>query len=436
MRKRTRIFAFTLSLLMFGISWTAPASAAPAQPPAMHGRSAVLLDGSTGQLLYQYNPSVRNYPASTTKLLTALVAMEHGQLNQQITVSEQAVNKPWDSASCYISAHETQPLEYLMYGMLLPSGNDCADAIGEGVAGGDVTKFVTWMNETAVKAGATNSHFTNANGLHDPDHYTTALDLALIARAAFNNPQVRKIAGTKEFNWPGKESNGTYYNLDSLLWNYEGTIGGKTGFTEEAGHTLVNAAERNGLLLIAVAMGYQDKATEYQDVTAMLDWGFNQFSRGEFLSAGKVVTQVPITDGETHSVPAVVPQPFAAAVAKENGQAPNLRQTVKPNPNLAAPIRAGEQVGTVEVWEENRLLQSLPLVAQTGVASAPVALIKRGAGVLSVFLTWLAYIGSALLAAVVILRTIAVMRRRRRLAAQRIALRLQQRSLRQGSGFK
>lgn len=362
--------------------------------------------------------------------------MEHGQLNQQITVSEQAVNKPWDSASCYISANETQPLEYLMYGMLLPSGNDCADAIGEGVSKGDLNQFVTWMNQTAVAAGATNSHFTNANGLHDPNHYTTALDLALIARAAFNNPQVRRIAGTKAFDWPGKETNGTYYNLDSLLWNYEGTIGGKTGFTEEAGHTLVNAAERNGLLLIAVAMGYQDKATEYQDVTAILDWGFEQFTRSEVLSAGKILTEVPITDGERQTVPAVVPQAFTAAVAREGGQAPNLRQTFKPDPNLAAPVQAGEQVGTVELWEENRLLTSIPLVAQTGVASAPVALITRGAGVVSVFLTWLAYIGSALLAAIVILRMIAVMRRRRRLAEQRIALRLQQRSLRQGSGYK
>ncbi|HLO02357.1 MAG TPA: D-alanyl-D-alanine carboxypeptidase family protein [Symbiobacteriaceae bacterium] len=436
MRKRTRVFAYTLSLLMFGICWTAPASADPVQPPTMHGKSAVLLDGSTGQLLYQYNPAVRNYPASTTKLLTALVAMEHGQLNQPITVSEQAVNKPWDSASCYISAHETQPLEYLMYGMLLPSGNDCADAIGEGVAKGDVNQFVAWMNETAVAAGATNSHFTNANGLHDPNHYTTALDLALIARAAFNNPHVRKIAGTKAFDWPGKETNGTYYNLDSLLWNYEGTVGGKTGFTEEAGHTLVNAAERNGLRLIAVGMGYQDKASEYQDVTALLDWGFDQFARGELLSPGKVLTEVPVVDGTAATVPAVVPQPFAAAVAKVNGQAPNLRQTFKPNSNLAAPVQPGEQVGTVEVWEGNRLLQSLPLVAQTGVASTPVALIKRGAGVLSIFLTWLSYIGSALLISIVLLRMIAVVRRRRRLAAQRIALRLQQRSLRQGSTYK
>lgn len=436
MRKRTRIFAFTLSLFLFGMSWIAPASAAPTQPPTMHGRSAVLLDGSTGQLLYQYNPSVRNYPASTTKLLTALVAMEHGQLNMPITVSEQAVNKPWDSASCYVSAHEVQPLEYLMYGMLLPSGNDCADAISEGVAKGDMNQFVTWMNETAAKAGATNSHFTNANGLHDPNHYTTALDLALIARAAFHNRQVRRIAGTKAFDWPGKETNGTYYNLDSLLWNYEGTVGGKTGFTEEAGHTLVNAAERNGLLLIAVAMGYQDKATEYQDVTALMDWGFDQFARGEFLSVGKVLTEVPIVDGEAKTVSAVVPQPFAAAVTKANGQAPNLRQTVKPTPNLAAPVQAGEQIGTVEVWEENRLLQSLPLVAQTGVASAPVALLKRGAGVLSIFLSWFAYIGFALLISVVLLRVIAVARRRRRQAAQRVALRLQQRSLRHGSGYK
>jgi D-alanyl-D-alanine carboxypeptidase (penicillin-binding protein 5/6) len=362
--------------------------------------------------------------------------MEHGQLNQPITVSQRAVDKPWDSASCYLNANETQPLEYLLYGLLLASGNDCADAIGEGLTNGNIPQFVTWMNETAQAAGATNSHFANTNGLHDPNHYTTALDLALIARAAFNNPEIRKVTGTKAFDWPGKESNGTYYNLDSLLWNYEGTIGGKTGFTEEAGHTLVNAAERNGLYLIAVVMGYDNKITEYQDITALMDWGFDQFSRREVLSSSQVLAEVPVAHGEKATVPATVPQSFAAAVAKETGQAPNLRQTVKPNPNLTAPVKPGDEVGTVEVWEENRLLLSLPLVAQTGVASAPIALLKKGAGAVSVFLLWLSYMGGALLAAVVLLRMIVVTRRRRRQAAQRLALRLQQRAQRQSSVYK
>lgn len=436
MRKRARRFALTLSLLMFGICWTAPASAAPSQPPTMHGRSAVLLDGTTGQLLYQFNPTARNYPASTTKLLTALVAMEHGQLNQMITVSEQAVEKPWDSASCYISANESQPLEYLMYGMLLPSGNDCADAISEGVAKGERSQFVAWMNETAVAAGATNSHFTNANGLHDAEHYTTALDLAMIARAAFKNPDVRRIAGTKEFIWPGKETNGTYYNLDGLLWSYEGSAGGKTGFTEEAGHTLAHAAERNGLFLIAVVMGYEDKATEYEDISALLDWGFDRFTRGELLSTSQVLADLPVADGEAPTVPAIAAQPFTGTVAKEGGRAPNLRQTIKPNQDLSAPIQPGDQVGTVELWEGNRLLHAVPLVAQAGVAPAPIALLKQGAGTLSLILTWLAYIGATLLGLVALLRTVATIRRRRRLAAQRIAIRLQQRNLRQWTNYK
>lgn len=431
MLKRVRRMALTLTLLLFAPLLTPPASAAPSQPPIMHGRSAALLDGSTGQLLYQYNPAARNYPASTTKLLTALVAVEHGQLNQPITVTPKAVDKPWDSASCYLNANETQPLEYLMYGLLLASGNDCADAIAEGVGNGNYDQFITWMNETAQQIGATNSHFANANGLHDPNHYTSAQDLALIAKAAFSNPTVRKMAGTKSFDWPGKTQNGTYYNHDSLLWNYEGTIGGKTGYTEEAGLTLVNAVDRNGLFLIAVVMGYEDKTAEYQDITALLDWGYGQFATGEILSPNQVLVKVPVSNGTVDAVPATVPKSYSAAIPKQGVQAPGLRQTVKPNPILSAPVQPGDQVGTVEVWEENRLLQSLPLVAQTGVAAAPVALLKKGAGFLSQILIWFSYIGSATLLGIFLLRGVAAYNRTRRQAAQRVATRLQRRDLRQ-----
>lgn len=351
-------------------------------------------------------------------------------MDQQITVSQRAVDKPWDSASCYLNANETQPLENLMYGLLLASGNDCADAIAEGVGNGNYNQFVTWMNETAQQLGATNSHFANANGLHDPNHYTSALDLALIAKAAFANPTVRKIAGTKSFDWPGKEKNGTYYNHDGLLWDYAGTIGGKTGYTEEAGLTLVNAVDRNGLMLVAVVMGYEDKTVEYQDIKALLDWGYSQFSTKAFLSPDQVLAQVPVRDGAAAAVPAIVPKPYEAAVPKEGGPAPNLRQTVKPNPVLSAPVQPGDQVGTVEIWEQDRLLQSLPLVAQTGVAAAPIALLKRGAGVLSQILIWFSYIGSVTLLGLVLLRVMAVYRRNRR------PVRVPRRELRQTSSDK
>jgi D-alanyl-D-alanine carboxypeptidase (penicillin-binding protein 5/6) len=420
---RMRWSAFLLTLALFWQGVVGTAQAAGEQPPVMHGRAAVLLDGTTGQLLYQFNPTNRNYPASTTKLLTALVAVEHGQMDQQITVSQQAVEKPWDSSSCYLNANESQPLRYLLYGLLLASGNDCADAIAEGVGGGDPAKFVRWMNETAQRIGATQSYFVNPSGLHNDNHYTTALDLALIARAALANPDVRKIAGTKAFDWPGKEQNGTYYNHDSMLWDYPGTIGGKTGFTDEAGLTLVNAAERDGLYLIAVVMGYESRDQELADIKALMDWGFAQFTQSNLLSPEQTIATVPVADGTAPSVSASVPKPYTVAVPKESGVAQNLIRKVKPMPQLNAPVRAGDQVGTVEIWEGERLLQILPLVAQTGVAAAPVSLIKRGMGVVAQGLIWFSYIGAGLLLLLLVLRGVGAMVQYRRRGQQRVGRR-------------
>lgn len=349
----------------------APPVLAAAAPPALHGRAAVLLDGVSGQVLYQENGSDRNFPASTTKILTALVALEHGDPDQIITVSPEAVDVPPDSSTCWLEAGESQSLENLLYGLLLPSGNDCANAIAEGLTDGNPEQFIAWMNETAQSLGATHSQFINAHGYHDPKHYTTALDMALIGKAAFSNPLILKISGTEEYYWPGKsEKNGTYYNRNEMLLLDPSTIAGKTGYTEEAGRTLVNAARRGNRLLIGVLMGEETSEWMYQDMIDLQEYGFSEFTQRELLTAGTYPSSISVKDGEAAEVPVAPASDFPVSVP--NNGLPTLTTKVDVADGLTAPVKAGQTVGNVQVWEGERLLATIPLVAEANVAALPL----------------------------------------------------------------
>lgn len=367
-------------------------SAAPVSADSFvpRGKAALLLDGNSGQVLYQYNGTERNFPASTTKLLTALVAVEHGKLDQMITISSVAVDQPYDSSSCYLQEGEQQPLRHLLYGLMLASGNDCAIAIAEGVSGGRPEQFMTWMNETAARLGAKSSHFTNPHGLHEPDHYTTALDLALIAKGALSNPTVAEFAGSREFFWPGKsERNGIYYNHNQMLFYYSGARGGKTGYTEEAGLTLVSSAERDGLFLVGIVMGEKWKSEQYEDMEGLLDLGFAQFARQKAVAAGAVFGQVSVDKGKADSVQAVAAREFSIAAPKSGSS----KVTTHPKLDSAveAPVEQGQQVGVLEVREEKRVLATIPLVAGAAVEAKPVVGEMLTAGALSTG-KWLLYV--------------------------------------------
>lgn len=337
----------------------------------MHGRAAFLIDGLTGQVLFDYNGSVRNFPASTTKLLTALVAVEHGRLDQVIKVSARAIDQAPDSSSCYLNLGEEQKLEYLLHGLLLASGNDCAVAIAEGISKGDSAQFSAWMNETAHRIGATQSAFTNPHGLHDPEHYTTASDLALIARAALADPIVQKIAGTREFNWPSK-SNGTYYNHNAMLFTYDGSIGGKTGFTEQAGLTLVSAAKRDGRTLIGVVMGEDFKTNQYGDMKALLDYGFAEFEHKVAVAAGTPQGNISVLEGRKEVVAVATQNDVVVSVPK--GAEPRVTLERKFEGQVKAPIQVGRPVGTLEVRDGNILLATVPVTAREAIEAKPPVL--------------------------------------------------------------
>ncbi len=258
----------------------------PLEPPALYAQTAVLMDADTGQVLWGKEMHRRMYPASLTKMVTLLLAMEQGNPADLVTVTAEAVDTmPAVATHIALTYDEQLTLEQLTYAMMVESANDAASAIAVHLSG-SVRAFAEQMNQKAQALGAGGSHFTNPHGLPEPDHYTTAYDMALFTRAAYAYPQFRALAGCKLYEIPPtNKQEGTRRLLNKqYMFNgqdpYPGAFAGKTGWTEEAGHTLITVAQRNGITLICVVMKPSGVADgEFVDSTALLDYGFEQFRR-------------------------------------------------------------------------------------------------------------------------------------------------------------
>ena len=232
--------------------------------------SAILLDGDSGEVLYEKNTDRRMLIASTTKILTALVALEQGELQKEVTVTQQHMV---EGSSMYLKPGETVTVEALLYGLLLSSGNDAALALAEGCCG-SVEAFVAEMNRTAQRIGMEQSSFANPNGLDAENHYSTARDMALLASYAAKNHTFVRFCSTSRVNAAGRSMN----NHNRLLWEVEGCIGMKTGYTMAAGRTLVTCVVRNGRTLVAVTL---NDGNDWADHKALYQYGFDQIAAKE-----------------------------------------------------------------------------------------------------------------------------------------------------------
>ncbi len=286
--------------------------------------AAVLMDMDSGRVLYERNAKTRMLIASTTKILTALVAIRDGVLSDTVKVSREAAYT--EGSSMYLKGGEELTLETLLYGLLLCSGNDAAVAVAEHVGGG-VEGFVERMNETALELGMEDSSFANPNGLDDEEHYSTAYDMALLACAAMKNETLVRIASTRTVTIGGR----TMTNHNKLLGYMDGCLGLKTGYTRAAGRTLVSCAERNGQRLIAVTL--QD-GNDWADHQSLYDYGFQAYPSKRAAQLGHELAQ---KDG----VPLLAADSFTWPLAQ--GEA--LETSIKLDRPLAAPLRAGTRVG-------------------------------------------------------------------------------------------
>lgn len=248
--------------------------------------SAVLMDAETGAILYAKHMDEQKYPASITKIMTVLLGLEHGNLKDVVKFSEYAVYSiEFGSAHLGLTEGEELTLEQCLYGIMLASANEISNAVAEYVAG-DVETFAKMMNEKAESLGCKNTHFVNPNGLHDDDHYVCARDMALITQEALKYDKFREIINTDEYHYPPTnlvKEDRYFVNHHQMLMeeSYDGIIGGKTGFTDQAFNTLVTCAERDGMTLIAVVLHAPGIDSEYGDTRTILDYGFDNFEQVE-----------------------------------------------------------------------------------------------------------------------------------------------------------
>ncbi|MCM1387214.1 MAG: D-alanyl-D-alanine carboxypeptidase [Bacillus sp. (in: Bacteria)] len=250
--------------------------------PQISAQSAILMEANTGVILYEKNIHEKLYPASTTKILTSLIAMENGDLDDMVSFSHEAVfTVPVGGSNMGMDVGESITLEECLYGIMVASANEVANAAAEYVSG-TIDDFIILMNKRAEELGCTDSHFTNTNGLPDADHYTSAYDLALISKAFFQNEMLCKIGNTARYHFePTATQPDDFYekNKHQLITgeiSYNGILGGKTGYTDEARQTLVTCAEQNGMKLICVVLK-EESPNQFSDTIELFDYGFQNF---------------------------------------------------------------------------------------------------------------------------------------------------------------
>jgi len=323
--------------------------------PNVTARSAVVLEARTGRVLYERNMDERRFPASTTKIMTLIVALEHGNLDDVVTVGHHAAGT--EGSTLWLEEGDEITLRELLYGMMLHSGNDATVAIAEHIAG-SVDKFARLMTDKAHKLGAKDTNFVNANGLPDDAHYTTAHDMALIAAYGYSLPEFEDIVSTKEITFPWvKDDTHRLRNENQMLWLYEGGNGVKTGYTDAAGRCLVAGAKRDGIQLVSVVL---DSNWMWNDSILLLDYGFSKIDRTTVVREGTQVGTVAVTGGRTRRIGVRVKETIVLPTV--DGAAGYEQQVDLPR-DVKAPVKKGDVVGTLRVLYEGKEVAKTDLVA-------------------------------------------------------------------------
>ena len=368
---RCKTAVFMLMILIYSTSFllsgTGHARAALSEP-AIQAKSALLMDCYSGRVLYEKNGYEQLPPASVTKIMTALLVAENGGLDEIVEISSTAANTR--ESGIYLQAGERMTRLQLLYACMLPSANDAAVALAESVSG-SVEGFVELMNKRATELGMHDSHFCNPHGLHQKDHYTTAYDLALLARAALQNSTLREVVGTQNIVIPGPpgEEDRSIWNQNRLLYRYENALGIKTGYTREAGNCVVGAAERDEMPLIAVSL---NSSAVYDDLMGMMDYGFAQYQVVSLDDSEKPLL-VKVIGGEDKNVIAQPAEEIRIAVTAEEIQQLSCR--FLPVAEVRAPVREGDLLGVCQVYLHGQDIASINLIAAASIEAKP-SLIK------------------------------------------------------------
>ena len=355
-----KIFCAVLAIFL----WLVGCPRAVYAAPSLSARAAVLMEASTGQVLMESAAHERLPMASTTKIMTALVALEHADLSQPVQISEKAVGV--EGSSVYLKAGEILTMEQLLCALMLESANDAAAAIAIEIAG-DIESFADLMNETAQRIGLTDTHFTNPHGLDNAEHYSSAYDLAMLARYALQNPDFARIVSTYKTSIPlgGDEGIRVLINHNKMLKYYDGTIGVKTGYTKRCGRCLVSAATRDGVTMIAVTLSAPD---DWRDHTAMLDYGFSLYECAELAQPGQIRCALSCLGSTTEYVSASNRDGVSLILPREHGE---ITHVIEANRYLCAPVKSGDTVGEIVFFCDGTEIARTPLYAEEDADALP-----------------------------------------------------------------
>ena len=344
----------------------------------LKAKAAVLMDPQTGEILWEKNAHMRHYPASMTKLMTMVVAMdmvEKGQarLEEPVQTSERA--ESFGGSEVFLEAGETFSLEEMLIAIAVASANDAAVAVAEHLAGSEAA-FVELMNAKAQELGLKNTHFSNCHGLHDENNYTSPYDMALIARYALRYPKIREWCSIKQYTFRQKPLT-ILDNTNKMLYWYPGTDGFKTGYVDASGYNLVSTVEREGLRLIAVVMGVEVPNGHFADSMKLYNWAFKQWAFKKLYEAGQGVARIPVAKGEKPQVEAVCVKPLGARVSRIRGKEEKLEIALNVPPVVPAPVQKGQTLGQGMVLRDGKEVDRVPLVAGEEVARATLSQILR-----------------------------------------------------------
>jgi D-alanyl-D-alanine carboxypeptidase (penicillin-binding protein 5/6) len=361
MRATGKKFLCTLCALML-LPWFS--ASALADEPKTGAASAILLEAGTGKVLYAKDAYKKLPMASTTKVMTAILALERCALSDMVTVTEEAYGT--EGSSIYLELEEKLSVEDLLYGLMLNSGNDAAVALAVHMAG-NVEAFADLMNAKAKEIGAHNTHFVTPHGLPNDDHYTTAYDLALISAYALKDEGFRTVVGTTYHRTTTGNLQRTFKNKNKLLWQYEGGNGVKTGYTKTAGKCLSFAAQRDGMQVVGVVLNCPDM---FNAAMSILDYGFSHYEMKRVVAEGDVIARARVVGGQKNVLELVINEDIMVPV--EKGSSPILRSRIAIDEGIRAPIHAGDKLGILELYDERgeKLLGVWPLVAKNDVEAA------------------------------------------------------------------
>lgn len=374
---------FVLILIVFPIMYITLVSANPIETDA---QSYILIDAKTGLVLCEKNADARLYPASTTKILAAVVAIEEGNLNQTMTASKEAVRDIGpDGMNIFIAPGEELRMEDLLNAMLIQSANETANILAENIAP-TRKAFVDMMNIKAKELGATNTHFTNPNGMHNDDHYSTARDLSKIAHYAMMLPKFREIVGKKSYAMMPTNMHEKWdmlYTTNKFLYEtseyFSKVTGIKSGFTSQAGFNLVSSAiNDSGMELIAVVLGEKDhpKSRVNSDSKELLEHGFKDFAIQKLSDSGERIKSIPVSDAKDNmNVDLVTDNEFSCVlpVQKDNWE---VTSTENINPDIKAPIHKGDVLGYIEYEKDGIKLGKVDLVAANDIEKDNIEKLK------------------------------------------------------------